>query len=171
MSPAEHETLVVNGWLIVAHPLFLDALEDLTAQAETLAAKDPAGYTRKKVTKRLVAIRKLAFGDIPADPASPAFRQGSTLGAEHSHWFRAKFFQQYRLFFRYHQASQVIVLAWVNDDHTLRAYESPNDAYRTFRRMLDAGNPPTSWNELLEQAMAAQARLDGLTRHAATDPG
>jgi toxin YhaV len=116
VSPAERETLVVNGWLIVAHPLFLDALEDLTAQVEKLAEKDPVGYGQKKVTKRLAAIRKLAFEDIPADPASPAFRQGSTLGAEHSHWFRAKFFQQYRLFFRYHQASRVIVLAWVNDD-------------------------------------------------------
>jgi toxin YhaV len=163
VSSAELETLVVNGWLIVAHPLFLDALEDLTAQVEKLAEKDPVGYRHKKVTKRLAAIRKLAFEDIPADPASPAFRQGSTLGADHSHWFRAKFFQQYRLFFRYHQASRVIVLAWVNDDDTLRAYESTNDAYRTFRRMLDAGNPPTTWSELLKQAMAAQGQLQALT--------
>jgi toxin YhaV len=163
VSHAEHEALVVNGWLIVAHPLFLDAVEDLTAQVEKLAERDPVGYGQKKVTKRLAAIRKLAFEDIPADPASPAFRQGSTLGAEHSHWFRAKFFQQYRLFFRYHQASRVIVLAWVNDDDTLRAYESTNDAYRTFRRMLAAGNPPTTWSELLEQAMAAQGQLQGLT--------
>ena len=102
MSPAERETQVVNGWLIVAHPLFLNALEDLTAQVEKLAEEDPVGYSQKKVTKRLAAIRTLAFEDIPADPASPAFRQGSVLGAEHSHWFRAKFFQQYQLFFRYH---------------------------------------------------------------------
>jgi toxin YhaV len=57
----------------------------------------------------------------------------------------------------------VIILAWVNDDDTLRAYESTNDAYRTFRRMLDAGNPPTTWSELLEQAMASQGQLLGLT--------
>ena len=164
MSPAELETLVVNGWLSVAHPLFLDAMEDLTAQVEKLAEKDPVGYRQKKVTKRLAAIRTLAFEDIPADPASPAFRQGSTLGADHSHWFRAKFFQQYQLFFRYHQASLVIVLAWVNDDDTLRACESANDAYRIFRRMLDAGNPPTTWSELLEQAMAAQGQLQAVAR-------
>lgn len=170
MNPAERETLVVNGWLIVAHPLFLDALEELTAQVEKLAAKDPAGYTKKKATKRLAAIRKLAFEDIPADPASPVFRQGSTLGAEHSHWFRAKFFQQYRLFFRYHQASRVIVLAWVNDDDTLRAYESANDAYRTFRRMLDSGNSPTTWTELLEQSMAAQGPFHELTHEPTTEP-
>jgi hypothetical protein len=33
------------------------------------------------------------------------------LAAQHKHWFRAKFFQQYRLFFRYHQASKIIVYA------------------------------------------------------------
>ncbi len=120
MRTAEREPLVVNGWLTVAHPLFLNALEDLTAQVEVLAAKDPAGHTRTKASKRLVAIRRLAIEDIPADPASPAFRQGSTLGAVPSHWFRAKFFQHYRLFFRHHQRSRVIVLAWVNDDDTLR---------------------------------------------------
>lgn len=36
------------------------------------------------------------------------------------HWFRAKFFQQYRRFFRYHQASKIIVYAWVNIEATLR---------------------------------------------------
>ena len=33
---------------------------------------------------------------------------------------RAKFFQQYRLFFRFHQASRIIVYAWVNDADTRR---------------------------------------------------
>lgn len=153
MSSAELETLVVNGWLIVAHPLFLDAMEDLTAQVEKLAEKDPVGYRQKKVTKRLAAIRKLAFEDIPADPASPAFRQGSTLGADHAHWFRAKFFQQYRLFFRYHLPSRLIVYAWLNDENSKRAYESANDAYRTFRRMLESGNPPDDWDELVSAAV------------------
>ena len=49
------------------------------------------------------------------------YRKGGTLGDEHKHWFRAKFFQQYRLFFRYHGPSKVIVLAWVNDEDTKRA--------------------------------------------------
>ena len=143
---------VVDGWLILAHPLFLEALEQLTAEVERMRSKDPTGYVHKRATKRLAAIRKLAFEVIPADPADRAFRLGSTLGAEHRHWCRAKFFQQYRLFFRYHSQAQVIVLAWVNDDSTLRAYESDADAYRTFRKMLDFGNPPGSWDELVAQA-------------------
>lgn len=150
---SQTEPTVINGWLILAHPLFLEALDKLTAEVERLRAKDPSGYVHKRATKRLAAIRKLAFEVIPANPADAAFRQGSTLGAEHRHWCRAKFYQQYRLFFRYHEAAHVIVLAWVNDDSTLRAYESDSDAYRTFRKMLDAGNPPTTWDELAAQAM------------------
>jgi toxin YhaV len=46
----------------------------------------------------------------------PEYRLCATLGDDHKHWLRAKFFQQYRLFFRYHAASKLIVYAWVNDE-------------------------------------------------------
>ncbi len=49
--------------------------------------------------------------------------------------------------------AKIIVYAWVNDDDTLRAYDSKDDAYRVFRKMLDGGNPPASWEELLEQSL------------------
>ncbi|WP_338052569.1 type II toxin-antitoxin system YhaV family toxin [Rhodocyclus purpureus] len=57
-----------------------------------------------------------------------------------------------RLFFRYHAPSKVIVFAWVNDDASKRAYESSDDAYRVFRKMLESGHPPDDWNELLAEA-------------------
>lgn len=122
------EPLVVNGWTIYAHPLFLQELEALAQKVEALKKKDPRDYKQKNATKRLAAIRKLAFTDIPEDPAKAEYRQGGTLGEEYTHWFRAKFFQQYRLFFRFHAASKLLVLAWVNDDETRRAYESNTDA-------------------------------------------
>jgi toxin YhaV len=147
------QALVVNGWTVFAHPLFVAQLQALTAQVEALQAKDPQGYTRKNATKRLAAIRQLAFEVIPQDPTRPEYRQGNTLGDAHRHWFRAKFFQQYRLFFRFHAASRIIVLAWVNDEDTRRAYESADDAYRMFRKMLDSGHPPGDWDELLAQAL------------------
>jgi toxin YhaV len=153
MRQAAH-ALVANGWTVFAHPLFVAQLQALTAQVEALKAKDPQGYTRKNATKRLTAIRQLAFEVIPQDPARPEYRQGHTLGDAHRHWFRAKFFQQYRLFFRFHAASRIIVLAWVNDEDTRRAYENPNDAYRVFRKMLDSGHPPNDWDDLLTQALA-----------------
>ena len=72
----------------------------------------------------------MAFEVIPQDPTRPEYRQGNTLGHAHKHWFRAKFFQQYRLFYRFHVQAKVIVFAWVNDEDTRRAYESADDAYR-----------------------------------------
>ncbi|WP_287751309.1 type II toxin-antitoxin system YhaV family toxin, partial [Microcystis sp. M046S1] len=72
-------------------------------------------------TKRLAAIAKLAFDTIPHDQTSSAYRLGTTLGDDYKHWFRAKFFQQYRLFFRYHEESKIILFAWVNDENSKRA--------------------------------------------------
>lgn len=142
MSGGKSAPLVVNGWTVFAHPLFLDQLEALSQQVEGLKQKDLGGFTTKNATKRLAAIAKLAFEVIPQDPARPEYRQGNTLGEDHKHWFRAKFFQQYRLFFRYHAPSKVIVYAWVNDEDTKRAYANSNDAYRVFCRMLESGHPP-----------------------------
>jgi toxin YhaV len=151
--------LVVGGWTIYAHPLFLDQLEALTAQVEALKRRDPVGFVKKNATKRLAAIAKLAFEVIPQDPTRPEYRQGNTLCDEHKHWFRAKFFQQYRLFFRFHARAKVIVFAWVNDEGTKRAYESADDAYRVFRRMLDSGRPPSDWGQLLAEARVESERL------------
>lgn len=67
-------------------------------------------------TKRLAAILKLAFEEIPKDPTRTAYRQGDTLGDQNKHWFRAKFFQQYRLFFRCSSSHRTIILAWVNNE-------------------------------------------------------
>jgi len=50
------------------------------------------------------------------------------------------------------------VLAWVNDDSTLRAYESASDAYAVFRKMLKRGNPPDTWKDLLAAASGESAK-------------
>lgn len=159
MSTSKPTPIVIHGWTVFAHPLFLAQLEVLAQQVEAFKQKDPVGYVKKNTTKRLVAITKLAFDVIPQDPTRPEYRQGNTLGDDHKHWFRAKFFQQYRLFFRYHAPSKVIVLAWVNDEETKRAYESSDDAYRVFHKMLESGHPPDDWNQLLAEACAKGQRL------------
>ena len=159
MSAGKPAYLAVHGWTIFAHPLFLEQLEALAQQVEVLRTRDPLGYAKKNATKRLTAITKLAFDVIPQNPSRPEYRQGNTLGNEHKHWFRAKFFQQYRLFFRYHAPSKIIVYAWVNNEDTKRAYESSDDAYRIFRKMLESGHPPDDWDRLLAEARADVARL------------
>jgi len=153
------DTLEINGWTIYAHPLFLDQLEMMIQAVEKARKKDPKGYKKKRAAKLLAAALKVAFEDIPSDPTRDIYRQGATLGEEYRHWFRAKFLQQFRLFFRYRQSegAKVIVLAWVNDASTLRAYESANDAYAVFRRMLKRGNPPDTWRELVTAASADSA--------------
>ena len=166
MKPAASAPLAVNGWTLFAHPLFLDQVEALVARVEALRARDPVGYTKKNATKRLAAIATLAFELIPQDPARPEYRQGSALGDDRKHWFRAKFYQQYRLFFRYHQASRIIVYAWVNDEDTKRAYERSDDAYRTFQKMLERGRPPDDWESLLAQAKREISRLRAIAGRA-----
>ena len=168
MSRGSPAPLAVNGWTLFAHPLFLDQVEALIEQVERLKQKDPTGFVRKNATKRLTAIARLAFEVIPQDPTRREYRQGSTLGADHRHWFRAKFFQQYRLFFRYHAASKVVVYAWVNDEGALRAYDSSSDAYTVFRKMLESGHPPGNWDALLSEARAGSGRLQQVAKMGGT---
>jgi toxin YhaV len=172
MTKAVPAPLVINGWTIFAHPLILDQLELLIGQVERLRLNDPVGFTKKNAFKRLAAIAKLMLEVIPQDPARAEYRQGNALGEKHKHWFRAKFFQQYRLFFRYHAPSKVLVYAWVNDETTKRAYESSEDAYKVFQKMLAGGHPPNDWAGLLEQAKLHSASLGKLSRaHERFRPG
>lgn len=133
-------------------------------QVERLRQKDPNDYRKKNAAKRLAAIFKLAFEVIPEDPTRSEYRQGNTLGDEYKHWFRAKFFQQYRLFFRFHLESKIIIFAWINDQKSKRAYGSSTDAYWVFSKMLDSGNPPNTWNRLLLESKAEIERLDPIIK-------
>jgi len=148
----------VNGWTILLHPLFLDQIRATAAAVEQAKRRDANTYKAKNCSKRLAAILKLAFEAIPHDPASVAYQQGGTLGSAYKHWRRAKFFQQYRLYFRYDLASEVIIYAWVNDESTKRAYGSKTDAYAVFSGMLGKGHPPDSWVTLKVECEAEDAR-------------
>ncbi len=152
IAPLAPLAIVINGWSIFAHALFLEQLEELLVRVAELRQKFPEEYRSKKATKRLAAIARLAFDVIPQDPTRHEYRQGSTLGDDYKHWFRAKFFQQYRLFFRYHQAKKIIVFVWVNDDNSKRAY-------LVFRKMLEDGYPPDDWDSLIKNAQAGSECL------------
>jgi toxin YhaV len=141
-----------NGWRLYVHPLFAHQLERLTAQVEALKAKNPSGYKDLPATKLLATINRYVREAIPRDPGAPEFRQGNTLGADNRHWFRAKFHERYRLFYRFSSREKVIVCAWVNDEGTLRKAGSKTDPYAVFRGMLETGNPPESMQELLAVA-------------------
>ncbi len=144
--------LFVNGWTLLQDPAFEEAYEVLVAIVEGLREKHPETYRKKAPTKILAAIERLTKEVIPADPTSSAFDMGNTIGPEYRAWKRAKFLQQFRLFFRYDTRSKVIIYGWVNDEGTKRAYGSKTDAYRIFQKRLAAGDPPTDWNNLVKRA-------------------
>jgi len=86
---------------------------------------------------------------IPRDPNSPEFRQGNTLGPDNRHWFRAKFHGRYRLFYPFSNHPRLIIYVRVNDERSLRNAGAKTDPYAVFRAMLESGDPPNSFAELL----------------------
>jgi toxin YhaV len=144
--------MIVNGWRIHADPLFEQRYRRMVEQVDALAANDPIGYREQPLAKLLTIIQRLIFETIPRDPNAPEFRQGNTLGPQNRHWFRAKFNQRYRLFYRFSTNLKVIIYVWVNDERTLRKAGSKTDPYAVFRAMLETGVPPNSMEQLLKRA-------------------
>ncbi|CAN7750461.1 type II toxin-antitoxin system YhaV family toxin [Rhizobium sp. LjRoot258] len=150
--------LVIHGWAILAHPLFLDQLEKLTHAVEALKTKDSEEYQKSANAKLLVVLNQLVFSKIPSDPTSSAYRRGKTLGGDKNRWFRAKFGNgRFRLFFRYNAMARIVIFAWVNDEVTLRTRVSKTDASKVFKGMLDSGNPPDDWAALHKASVADSA--------------
>lgn len=143
--------MVVNGWKLYVHPLFRDQLMRLVEQVDASAKKSPATYREEPATKLLATINRYIRETIPRDPNAPEFRQGNTLGKDNRHWFRAKFHERYRLFYRFATKEKVIIYAWVNDEKTLRKAGSKTDPYTVFRGMLEAGDPPSNIEDLLKR--------------------
>jgi toxin YhaV len=150
--------LVIKGWTIGAHPLFVDQLIQLVDAVERDRGRNQRDYRSGANAKLLATILKLILETIPDDPNARAFRQGDTLGADRKHWFRAKFGAgRFRLFFRFSSSAKTILYAWVNDERTLRTYGSKTDAYAVFKKMLNTGNPPDDWGSLSVAASKPEA--------------
>ena len=140
-----------NGWEVRAHPCFFEQIEKLDQAVNKLKTSDPKNWSNSPNAKLLGMIRRLAWEDVPLDPANPKYRQGNTLGPDRKHWFRAKCGGgRFRLFFRFSSVHKIIIYAWVNDERTLRTYGGSTDAYKVFESMLNRGNPPDDWETLVQ---------------------
>jgi toxin YhaV len=127
-------------------------------------ARTTASVHARRCLRRYIAWRSKPFRTIPRDPST-----GWATRLENStHWFRAKFFQQYRLFFRFHDSARIIVIAWVNDAGSKRAYGSKTGAYAVFAKMLARKRPPDDWNALLAECRKLERR-SARARSAAKD--
>lgn len=145
-----------HGWALVMHPAFRASLHALASEVETLrsASHTDAWKTHDK-TKLLARVIKVIFEEVPTEPDHAKFEQGNTLGQDQRGWRRAKFFGRFRLFFRFDNRSKIIVYAWVNDESTLRKAGGRSDPYRVFRAMVEGGDPPSNWTELLDACRRA----------------
>lgn len=141
-----------KDWFVLGHPAFKLQLNAYLLCAMAAKAKVGHDWPGTKAGKKYLAALRLVHEIIPGNPADPSFRLGRALGPGYNHWFRAKFFQQYRIFFRYSSLSRVIVFGWMNDDESLRAYGSKTDAYLVFRKMLEEGRVPNDWDELIAES-------------------
>ena len=148
----------VNGWHLFQYPLFQRQLRTLTEAVEQLSITQPETYKEHPKTKLLATILRLITETIPRNPNSPEFRQGDTLGPDNRHWFRAKFHQRYRLFFRFSSKDKLIVYVWVNDESTLRKAGARSDVYSVFKSMLESGDPPRTLEALLNRSTELKPR-------------
>lgn len=138
-----------HGWSLRMSNAFAEVYAALEGEVGRLQTSDPEGWRSNSKTKIFAAVRHLMFEAIPANPNSPKFQQGNTLGFSHRHWRRAKFMQRFRLFYRFDSATRIVVYGWLNDENTLRKAGSKTDPYNVFVKRLDRGDPPDNWAELL----------------------
>jgi toxin YhaV len=138
-----------HGWILLFHECIVEQLRKLHAAAERAQRSDPQGFEGNANVKLFRALSQLILETVSANPARDEYRQGNTMGREHRHWRRVKIGRRFRLFFRYDSRAKTIVLAWVNDEQTLRSAGSKSDAYALFEKMLERGNPPDDWDSLV----------------------
>jgi toxin YhaV len=139
------------GWKLFMHPAFRRQYDALIADVESLKVSlSPESFAAHGRVKLLARVNKLVLDDIPADPQAKMYELGNTLGPNRRHWRRAKFFQRFRLFFRFQSTANIIVYAWMNDERTLRARGARTDVYEAFKRRLLSGDPPDGWDQLLD---------------------
>ena len=151
--------MVVNGWSLLFHDALIAQIKSLVDASGRARRADPKRFRSNANVKVLAALAKLMLELTPAEPSRPEYRQGNTLGEQYRHWFRAKFFGRFRLFFRYDSRARLIIYAWVNDERTLRQSGARSDPYVVFRRMLASGNPPNNWDALLKSAHSLPEEL------------
>lgn len=141
-----------GDWSLLFHRCAREQLERLKAASDKAIVSDPQSSPGNANVKLYAALATLMLETIPSDPSRDEYRQGNTMGPAFRHWRRAKIGRRFRLFFRYDSRTKVIVYAWVNDEKTLRAAGSKNDPYAVFKKMLDRGNPPDTWDQLQSES-------------------
>lgn len=141
-------------WNKLWHSIFEERYLELLDQVEAEAKKDPERFYESKIYKFFECVTDCIENRIFVEPRSQEFVLGNTLGKNHRDWRRAKkrMPKRYRLFFKFSSHESVIVLAWFNDQTTLRKAGSRTDVYEVFKKMLSKGTMPSCIDELIQQS-------------------
>lgn len=140
------------GWWLLSWPAFQEQFDRLIGEVERLRDRDAEGYRQHPKAKLLATTLRIITLDVPREPGHSDFRQGGKLGSEYTGWFRAKFHRRFRIFYRYDSRRKAIIYGWMNDESSMRKEGDRNDPYSIFRRMLERGKPPTSFDDLLRES-------------------
>lgn len=157
--------LILNGWKFLTWPAFdqrwVALLRAVAAQhkpdPQNANPRHPPSSPEATVLAALVAVLR---DRIARDPNAPNYRLRDNLAA----WRRVKFLGRLRLFYRFSSAEQIVVLAWLNDENTLRKRGAPTDPYVVFSGMLSRGDVPADWEALVAGARLMSAPLPDVKR-------
>jgi toxin YhaV len=103
----------------------------------------------------LAALVRVIRDHIARDPNAADHRLRQPLGA----WRLVKFLGRLRLFYRFSSKHRLVVLAWLNDENTLRKEGASTDPYVVFASMLARGEIPEDWDALVATATRMTAPL------------
>lgn len=162
-SGKDSEALVANGWTLYGHPIFIGHLDAIITEVEELAASEPENVPHHSLWKMLECVMDCVLRRVPTNPDHADFRLGDTLGPKLTHWRRAKkgMPKRYRLFFQFHsKAPKNIIYAWFNDEHEQRKAGSKSDCYAVFKKMVERGDVPASYDKLMAAAVALPQEMD-----------
>lgn len=151
----DSEALVVNGWTLYGHPIFVEHLEQIISDVEELVRADHENAPHHTLWKLLECVMDCVLRRVPSDPNHEDYRLGHTLGTALAHWRRAKkgMPNRYRLFFQFRsQAPKNVIYAWFNDENTMRQAGGRSDCYAVFKRLVESGEIPASYEQLRAQA-------------------
>jgi toxin YhaV len=141
---------MTSNYKVAYFKLFHDQYYQLAKDVKAIAEKSPKDYKSHPKTKLLAKVYKVVHMDICNDPTHKCFRLGNTLGPKYRTWKRAKsgLPDRYRLFFMYRSNERKSIIAWMNNEFSLRQQNGKNDPYIIFKKMLDNKKIPSNWNEL-----------------------
>jgi len=158
MSPPDKEPPVINGWIVLGHPLFAHRYVALRDDVRRLRTElDADAYVQHPTVKLFAALRRLITEIVPQDPNAPAYMLRGSL----AQYRRAKgkgLPPRYRLFWIFSTQAKAIVFLYINDETTLRKEGAKSDPYAVFERLVARGEIGVDFEENYEAWKRAVAQ-------------